>query len=94
MKSCGSGISPVNPNQYTKEMMLKVNETVKTISKSLNKNPAMRSATDAQGKKSFPPISILESFCNIAGTTYFLRKQKLSPTNFELEGDAGEDCNK
>ena len=61
LKSCGSGISPVNPNQYTKEMMLKVNETVKTIYKSLNKNPAMRSATDAQGKKSFPPISILES---------------------------------
>ena len=51
LKSCGSGVSPVIPEQYTKEMMVKVNETVKSISKALKANPAMRSATDAQGKK-------------------------------------------
>ena len=52
LKSCGSGVSPVMPEQYTKEMMVKVNEAVKSISKALKTNPAMRSATDAQGKKS------------------------------------------
>jgi hypothetical protein len=92
LKSCGTGISPVDPDQYTKEMMSKVNETVKTISKTLIKNPTMRSATDAQGKQF--NIQFLYSVCNIAGTTYFLRKQKLTPSSFELEGDDGEDCNK
>ena len=51
-KTCGNSVSPVNPEQYTKDMMKHVNETIKKISKDLqSKNVGVRSATDAQGKQ-------------------------------------------
>ena len=54
LKSCGKSTSPVDPEQYTKDMMNNVNQVIKTISKNLHSiNARTRSATDAQGKQAY-----------------------------------------
>ena len=49
LKSCSDGMSVVNPDEYSKEMMKTVNDKIKIISRQLKGVAAARSATDVQG---------------------------------------------
>ena len=53
LKSCGTVVSAVNPDEYSKEMMKTVNERIKIISRQLNRKDNIRSATDVQGTSHF-----------------------------------------
>ena len=51
LKSCGNSANPVNPEQFNKDMLKKVNVVIKEIAAKLDNSAlGIKSATDAQGK--------------------------------------------
>lgn len=50
LKSCGNPANPVDPEKFSKDMLQKVNVTIKEIAAKLNNEElGVKSATDAQG---------------------------------------------
>ena len=69
LRSCGTAENPVKPDNYTKEMAIRVKENVKIISKMIASDSTMRSAADAQGN---PVLCFREDIAR-----FVIRSQKL-----------------
>ena len=53
-KKCGTETNPVDPDQFNKDMLKKVNSTIKHLAKQIQKTDiGFKSAIDVQGKSRF-----------------------------------------
>ena len=51
LKSCGNTVNPIHPEQFSKDMLKKVNQVIKEIAAKLDVSaPGVQTATEAQGK--------------------------------------------